>query len=224
MQAFRARLRGIRDDSGITIVELAIYMFIAAIVLTIAGVTYVGIAKSTTQSVATRSSTAEAQNALDVVASDIRAATNVPVTSTQTTWAVLDASPTQLTLITYTDAGPTFGTPYQVRIFVDGSQRLVLQQWNPPGTGATTFPRSGGPTTTRYLASGVQSTAIFSYLDQTGAAMAAAGGMATADLPKVAAITANISVKSPRSSAVVTAYNTVWMPNAGLSTAYAGAN
>ena len=224
MVGFRTRLERIRrDDRGITVVELSIYMFIAAIVLTISGLTYVNVARSTVRAADTRSSTAEAQNALDVVTSDVRAATNVPVTSTQTTWAVLDGSPTQLTLITYTDAGPTFGTPYQVRFFVDAQSRLVLQQWNPPA-GTTTFPRATGPTSTRILANGVQSTSIFAYLDQNGAPLDASRGLSSTDIPKVGAVTVSIAVKAPNSSAVVTAYNTIWMPNAGLSTAYAGAN
>lgn len=213
-----------RREAGVSLMELIVYMAIAALVLTLAGTFYVSVARTTTQSVDRRNSTAEAQNMIDVLATDIRAGTNVPVTSTSTTWSVLSASPTSLTLITYTDAGPTFGAPYQVSFQVDASGRLVLSQWNPPASGPSTFPRTDTPSVTRYLGSGVTNPAIFSYLDSTSTPISAAGGMDPAKYSKVAAVTVSLTVQAPQSSVPVNLVNTIWMPNAGLSTAYAGAN
>jgi hypothetical protein len=181
---------------------------------------FVNVAQTTQQAVDRRSSTAEAQNMFDVLTTDIRAATNIPTSSTSTTWAVLAASSTSLTIITYTDAGPTFGAPYQVQFSIDGSGRLMLQQWNPPTSGTVTFPRSGSPSVVRYVGEGAQSTAIFSYSDKNG--FSVTPGPST--LANIAAVTVNLTVQAPRSTVPVNIANTIWMPNAGLSTAYAGAN
>lgn len=207
------RRRAPRGDAGVSLVELLIVMLLSGLVLTIAASMFVNVARITVDTGDERESTAHAANIMDVVSTDIRASTNL-FSGATTTFAVLAATRDSMTIITYTDAGPSFGSPYQIR-FRMSAGRLVEDRWNPS---AAAFPRTSAPTASRVLGEQVLNTRLFRYFDSTGAEIAAPGsGMTATDRARVASIEVTLEVVAPDSTRSVVLVNNVGMPNMQVS-------
>ena len=222
MAAIRRRLAALRGDEGITLAEALVVALLSAIVMTIAGAMFVAVAKQTVISGDVRSSTADASNIMNVVSTTIRASVkNAVSTSATPDPAVVKGLATQLTVISYTDAGPSFETPLQLRYTVVNGQ-MVEDRWNPTIVGGyAVFPSlSSAPNARRILGNVVVNTAVdplFRYYAADGTQLnPSSTGLSAADRAAVASIRFNVKVRALNSQEVVDLDNTVGMPNMNL--------
>jgi hypothetical protein len=218
------RLKRAPKSAGISLVETMVVMLLSAIVMTIAGAMFVTVAKQTVISEDIRRSTADASNIMNVVSTTIRASVrNAVETSPVPDPAVVKATPTQLTIISYTDAGPSFETPLQLRYSISNGQ-MIEERWNPSIVhGYAVFPSvTTTPNARRILGNVVVNTAaepLFRYYSAAGALLTPpASGLVLADRALVASVRFNVKVRALSSLEVVELDNTVGMPNMNLDT------
>jgi prepilin-type N-terminal cleavage/methylation domain-containing protein len=242
----RIRLRRrLADDSGVSLIELMIVMLLSGLVLAMIMQFYVTVARSTTDSDGTRNSTAEASNIMNVVSTSVRAAVDIPVDPPDPAnppppaAAVRAGTLNDLTITTYTDAGPSFPVPLQIRYYVDSAGRMIEQRWvangcdiDNPSACVAKYPTYPATTTTpdalRVLGNLVVNRAncvagdttctsdpLFSYFasDRTTRLGLGSGGLTAAERDQVAYIRFNLKVRGVDSSVVVELDNTVGMPN-----------
>lgn len=136
-----ARLRAERADSerGVTLIELIVVMFLSTIILALVGTLFVNVSMKTTESVDVRSSTADASNIMNAVSTTVRGSVTIPVapksdgTPNDPLAAVKTASANTLVVYSYTDAGPSFPVPLQVRYSVNAQGRMIEDRWAATG-------------------------------------------------------------------------------------------
>jgi Tfp pilus assembly protein PilW len=219
IRVVRARLRG---DAGVSLVELLIVTMLSTLVLTLVVIMFTNVARVTVSTTGERDSSATAANIMDVVSTDIRAATRVADSNPNdaiddSVAAVLAGTARQLTIITYSDTGPDFSAIYQVRYrIVDG--QLLRDQWD-PAVATGRFPHTGAPTSTRVLGESIATGTVFRYFRQ-----AADNSLDRVEIPvadvaanraRITAIQVDLRVTAPDSRETVHLRNRVGLPNAG---------
>lgn len=211
-----------RDDAGVTLVETLVVMVLSGILMSITAVFFVTVTKQTIQSEDIRRSTADASNIMNVVSTSIRAAVrNAVATSPTPDPAVVAASSTSVTIITYTDAGPSFETPLRLRYRVDSAGRMVEDRWDASVVnGYAVFPSmSVDPDSTRVLGNVVVNTSgepLFRYYNTNGGQLGGTGWLTDTQRAAVTAVRFNVKVRADSSNEVVVLDNTVGMPNMDL--------
>jgi prepilin-type N-terminal cleavage/methylation domain-containing protein len=214
-----------RDDRGVTLVETLVVMVLSGILMSITAVFFVTVTKQTMQAEDIRRSTADASNIMNVVSTSIRAAVRNAVASSPTPDpAVVAATPTSITVITYTDAGPSFETPLRLRYRVDSAGRMVEDRWDATlVNGYAVFPSmSTNPSSTRVLGNVVVNTStdpLFRYYDTAGGQLGGSGTLTSAQRSAVTAVRFNVKVRADGSDEVVDLDNTIGMPNMDLGLA-----
>ncbi len=215
-------LRRLRDDEGYTIVEALIVMMLSALLMTIAVTFFTQVSMQTMHAVGTRQSTADASNIMNVVSTSIRAAVRNPIaTSPNPDPAIVEGTRTAITIITYTDAGPSFELPQRLRYSIDAQGRMREQSWLATNVGGyAVFPAiTAPPTTSRVLGNVVVNTAaepLFRYFDVNGTQLGVGGTLSAAERAAVTSVRFYVKVRSDTSKEVVVLDNTVGMPNMNL--------
>lgn len=218
MNAVLRRLR--RDDSGVTLVETLVVMMLSALMMTIAGTMFMTVMTQTATAENIRRSTADASNIMNVVSTSVRASVKNAVASSATPDpAVVQGTPTSLTIISYTDAGPSFETPLRLRYRVDAEGHMIEERWNPSIVGGyAVFPAmTATPTATRILGNVVVNTVgepLFRYFNAAGAELSAGGtGLSAESRAAVVEVLFVVKVRADRSDEVVELHNRIGMPN-----------
>jgi prepilin-type N-terminal cleavage/methylation domain-containing protein len=217
-----------RDDRGVTLVETLVVMVLSGILMSITAVFFVTVTKQTMQAEDIRRSTADASNIMNVVSTSIRAAVRNAVASSPTPDpAVVAATPTSITIITYTDAGPSFETPLRLRYRVDADGRMVEDRWNASiVNGYAVVPSmSTDPASTRILGNVVVNTStdpLFRYYDTNGGQLGGSGTLTSTQRSAVTAVRFNVKVRADGSDEVVDLDNTIGMPNMDLGLTESG--
>ncbi len=232
MSRLRAILR--RDESGITLIELLIVMLLSAVIMTATVALFVSVAKNTTRSVDVTHSTEDGSNVMNVISTGIRAAVRYQVAGqAEPAPAVMPGSTSQsLTIVTYTDAGPTFPDPLMVRFSVDADRRMIEERWKPQlVNGYYVYPISGtgtpigAPYFRRALGDVVMNSAtesLFRYYSGPCNADAltyvnSTTAVNTSDRSKVAFIRFNLKLRSVGSNETVQLDNKVGLPNMAIT-------
>lgn len=208
-----------RDDAGVTLVETLVVMVLSAILMSITGVFFVTVTKQTMMSEDIRRSTADASNIMNVVSTSIRAAVrNAVASSPNPDPAVVAANATSITIITYTDAGPSFETPLRLRYRVDSQGRMVEDRWDANVVnGYAVFPSmTVNPASTRILGNVVVNTSgepLFRYYNTSGGPVGGSGDLTATQRGTVTSVRFVVKVRADGSNEVVVLDNTVGMPN-----------
>ncbi|TPW71716.1 type II secretion system protein J [Schumannella sp. 10F1B-5-1] len=230
IRLIRRRLqRGPGQDAGITLVEMIVAMSLTALVLSLVGTMLVQVGKVTTITNDRSRSTAEAQNILDAMSTDIRAGVNIPGNS-PVTWAVRPGSEAtisgeKLRLITYSDvARPNpIGMPLQVAYSLE-SGTIVRNVWNLPAS-SSSYPLATAPSSKRNLGSKVTAFTL-SYIQGTCTAPAASpctvSAVTTTNVGLIIGVNISLTVQAANSTVPVSMSTTVYLPNAGSTQKYAG--
>jgi prepilin-type N-terminal cleavage/methylation domain-containing protein len=216
----RLRHRVQHEDSGVSLIESLVVMMLSALMMTIAGTMFMTVSTQTAKAEDIRRSTADASNIMNVVSTSVRASVRNAVANSATPDpAVVVGTPTSVTVISYTDAGPSFETPLQLRYWVDAEGRMIEDRWNPSVVnGYTVFPDvSSTPTATRVLGNVVVNTSgepIFRYFDAAGTELSASGtGLSETSRAAVVEVLFVVRVRADGSDEVVELHNRIGMPN-----------
>jgi len=219
----RRRLDAARGDEGITIIELMVAAFLSTLMMVAICAMFIVVAKQTVISQGTRLSTADASNIVNVVSTTIRASINNAVQNSDTPDpAVVSATSSALVVISYTDAGPSFETPLQIRYQIVGG-RMTEDRWQPSIVqGYAVFPAvTTTPSSTRTLGNVVVNTALeplFRYYNSAGTELIpGATGLSLAQRQATVSVKFDVKVLAHNSHEVVEVQNTVGMPNMTLS-------
>jgi prepilin-type N-terminal cleavage/methylation domain-containing protein len=218
----RGYRRARRDDSGVTLVETLVVMVLSGILMSITAVFFVTVTKQTMQAEDIRRSTADASNIMNVVSTSIRSAVrNAVENSPNPDPAVVAATPTSITIISYTDAGPSFETPLRLRYRVDSAGRMVEDRWAASLVrGYAVFPSmTTAPDATRILGNVVVNTSgepLFRYYDTNGGQLGGSGTLTSTQRSSVNSVRFAVKVRADGSEEVVALENTVGMPNMDL--------
>lgn len=216
------RLHRLREDDGISLIEVLVVMMLSGLLMTMAVSFFVTVSMQTMQAVDTRRSTADASNIMNVVSTSIRAAVrNAVATSPNPDPAIVAGTRTSVTVITYTDAGPSFELPQRLRYSIDSGGRMIEESWRSTNVGGyAVFPSmSTAPHSTRVLGNVVVNTAsepLFRYYDLTGAALGTSGTLSAAERAAVTSVRFYVKVQAEGSREVVVLDNTIGMPNMDL--------
>ena len=218
MNALLRRLR--HEDSGVTLVETLVVMMLSAIMMTIAGTMFVAVSMQTAAAEDIRRSTADASNIMNVVSTSVRASVKNAVASSATPDpAVVAGTPTSLTIISYTDAGPSFETPLRLRYRIDSSGRMIEDRWNSTVVnGYAVFPAiTTTPTATRILGNVVVNTSsepVFRYYNAAGLELSASGaGLNPTSRAAVVEVLFVVKVRAEGSEETVELHSRIGMPN-----------
>lgn len=230
------RLR--RDDSGISLIEWLVAMFVFGIVITLVANLYVSTTRAMDTAQNTNQNTRSASNAMNEAARMLRAGTDNPVPSTgfgappPNDPAFVYARNESVLFYAFINLTGTAQQPIQVRLRIDGTTRRLLEDIWPAtdlGNGYWSFPsETSTPQRTRILADAVAPKAAttpwtFTYLDATNTAIATAAGTAggvanvKTTLASIAAVQVTLTVQSRLGVAdhAVTLQNTIGLPNLG---------
>lgn len=212
-----------RRDDGVTLAETMVVGLVSAIVLAMAGAFFVVVAKQTVVSEDVRRSTADASNIMNVVSTTIRASIrNAVESNTVPDPAIVSGTAMQLTVISYTDAGPSFETPLQLRYSITANGQMVEERWQPSIVrGYAVFPNlTATPSSRRVLGNVVVNAAnepLFRYYNAAGVELTpTASGLTLANREMVAMVRIYVKVKAADSKEVVELINNVGMPNMNL--------
>lgn len=211
-----------RRDAGVTLAEVLVVGLVSAIVMSMAGAFFVIIAKQTVVAEDVRRSTADSSNIMNVLSTTIRASIRNAVESTTVPDpAIVKGTAMQLTVISYTDAGPSFETPLQLRYSISNG-RLVEERWLPSVIrGYAVFPAlTATPNSRRTLGNVVVNAAnepLFRYYNAAGTELIpTASGLTLVDRESAAMVRINVKVRALDSLEVVELINNVGMPNMNL--------
>lgn len=214
--------RAREDDKGVTLIETLVVMVLSALLMTIAATFFVTVTKQTMASENIRASTADASNIVNVVSTSIRASIrNAKASSPNPDPAIVEGSATAVTIISYTDAGPSFELPVRLRYSVDAQGRMVEQRWLASEVGGyAVFPAmSVTPDAVRVLGNVVVNTSVeplFRYYDVTGAPLGAVTALNATERDAVTSVRFRVKVRAENSDQVVDLDNTIGMPNMNL--------
>jgi len=210
------------EDDGYTLVEAIIVMMLSALLMTVAVTFFTTVSMQTMHAVGTRQSTADASNIMNVVSTSIRAAVRNPTAaSPNPDPAIVAGTRTSITVITYTDAGPSFELPQRLRYSVDSAGRMTEEAWRATEVGGyAVFPAlTAAPASKRVLGNVVVNTAaepLFRYFDANGNQLGVGGTLNATERAAVTSVRFFVKVRSDTSKEVVVLDNTVGMPNMDL--------
>lgn len=236
LSRIRAKLR---DESGLTLVELTVVVALLSAVMAFALQSVVSYQTAATGGIHRLENLDEARTLMQVITKDVRTAAKLDATTSP--FIVNTSNPT-MTLADdnevwfYANLDLTTACPKKVRIYVDGSQRLIEAIYDHPLAGSpatgtcTSYPPS--PTRTRFVGKYVANTTgqpIFTYYSQdtiTGALVPFCGavgpGCAQDQTPltvtngvQVKAVGIRLAIRKNVNSylAYTTLENTVRLPN-----------
>lgn len=216
-------LRRVRDEEhGVTLIETLVVMVLSALLMTIAGTFFVTVTMQTMAAQQIRASTADASNIVNVVSTSIRASIrNAKASSPNPDPAIVAGSASSVTIISYTDAGPSFELPVRLRYSVDAQGRMVEERWLASEVGGyAVFPAmSVTPAATRVLGNVVVNTSaepLFRYYDVTGGQLGAVTALSATERDAVTSVRFRVKVRAENSEQVVDLDNTIGMPNMNL--------
>jgi|GEM_PF-996285 len=228
----RRRLRGWRDDAGVTLVETLVVMVLSALLMSITVGFFVTVTKHTMQSEDARRSTADASNIMNAVSTAIRASVrNAVQTAVTPDPAIVEGDANSLTVISYTDAGvagevgAAFETPLMLRYRVDGEGRMLEDRWAAVvnSRGYAVFPdTSVDPDSTRILGNVVVNTVadpLFRYYNASGVQLEPGRGLSPEQRSVITSVRFTVKVRSDDSRETVELDNKVGMPNVDLGLA-----
>ncbi|WP_284299314.1 hypothetical protein [Homoserinibacter gongjuensis] len=206
---------------------------------------FVNVARKTTEGIDLRSSTADASNIMNAVSTTVRGSIPIDVqpqsngTPNPPKPAIKTAEANTLVVYSYTDAGPSFPVPLQVRYRVDSQGRMVEDRWaasgcslSNPSACVATYPTYAATTTTpqasRILgnivvnvtqcASGdttCQLEPLFRYYDICGTQLGSDSAGAQSRIDDIAWIEFNVRVRASDSQEDVRLVNRIGLGNSG---------
>jgi len=219
-------------DEGVTLIELMVAAFLSTLILVAMCTMFVVVARQTVASQGVRLSTADASNIVNVISTTIRASINNAVSGSDTPDpAVVSGSSSSLVVISYTDAGPSFQTPLQIRYRIV-SGRMTEERWQPTIVqGYAVFPAlTATPYQTRTLGNVVVNTALeplFRYYNSAGTELTpgitvspcsvASPCLSLAQRQATTSVKFDVKVLAQNSQQVVEVQNNVGMPNMALT-------
>ena len=218
----RRQLRNGPADEGVSLIELMVAAFLSTLILVAISTMFIVVAKQTVASQGARLSTADASNIVNVISTTIRASINNSVQGTNTPDpAIVSGTASAVTVISYTDAGPSFDTPLQIRYQVVGG-RMTEDRWKPSIVqGYAVFPAvTTTPYSTRTLGNVVVNTALeplFRYFNASSTELIPGTGLSYAQRQTVASVRFDVKVLAANSQQVVEVQNDVGMPNMALA-------
>lgn len=210
-------------DRGVTLVELMVAAFLSTLILVAISTMFIVVARQTVTSQGIRLSTADASNIVNVISTTIRASINNAVQGSDTPDpAVVSGTSSTLVVISYTDAGPSFQTPLQIRYQIVGG-RMTEDRWKPSIVqGYAVFPAlTTTPYQSRTLGNVVVNTALeplFRYYNSAGTELIpGATGLSLAQRQATVSVKFDVKVLAANSQQVVEVQNNVGMPNMALT-------
>jgi Flp pilus assembly pilin Flp len=228
----RALLRRFRsDESGLSMTELLVAMFLTLIILAMVGNFFLSTAKITLNAKQNRNTNDVASNVINEVTDAIRVSTDLSKSDGSTDYAILDGS-TRSKLIVYTLSNTSATSPAPSKITFDllgTAPSMYVQETRCPGSASGSVWVFTSPCTVRNLGVGVippdsatdTANQLFTYRDSLGAAiLIGTGKLSDTQRDSVAAITVTVRAlaeKSTTPSVIMT--NTVVLRNLGLDTA-----
>lgn len=219
----RQRLEAARADEGISLIELMVAAFLSTLIMAAISTMFIVVAKQTVASQGTRLSTADASNIVNVVSTTIRASINNAVEGSDVPDpAIVSGTSSAVVVISYTDAGPSFETPLQIRYQIVGG-RMTEDRWQPSlVNGYAVFPAvTTTPYQSRTLGNVVVNTALeplFRYYNSTGTELIPGStGLSLAQRQATVSVKFDVKVLANNSKQVVEVQNDVGMPNMALS-------
>ena len=219
----RRRLRNGPADEGVSLIELMVAAFLSTLILVAISTMFIVVAKQTVASQGARLSTADASNIVNVVSTTIRASINNSVQGTNTPDpAIVSGTASAVTVISYTDAGPSFDTPLQIRYQIVGG-RMTEDRWKPTIVqGYAVFPAvTTTPYQTRTLGNVVVNTALeplFRYFNTSGTELIpGTTGLSLSQRQTTVSVRFDVKVLAENSHEVVEVKNDVGMPNMALT-------
>ncbi|WP_285115717.1 prepilin-type N-terminal cleavage/methylation domain-containing protein [Leifsonia sp. fls2-241-R2A-40a] len=238
---FRSVVRRLSSDqSGISLIEWLVAMFVFGIVITLIANLYVSTTRAMDNAQNTNQNTRSASNAMNEMARMLRAGTDNPVSSTgfgappPNDPAFVYARNESVLFYAFVNLTGTTQQPIQVRLRIDSATRQLLEDTWPAtslGNGYWSFPaETTAPQRTRILADVIApkttgSSWTFTYLDVTNTPIptgaGTGGGVANVKttLASIASVQLTVTVLSRLGVAdhQVTLQNTVGLPNLGLN-------
>ena len=214
------------SEAGISLVELLVSMMIFAIILTLVGSMYSGMADTVAMGNSSNQSTKVASSAMNEVGRVIRfATTNAVLSQPAPNPAIVVGKSEALTVYTYVDASSASPQPIKISFTLDGTRRLVEQRYAATNVaGFWLFP-APTPYYTRIITSGIGTPSgaeqpLFTYQLIDGSAVAVPGtGLTATQAATIAAIqvTLKVTTDGGASAQQVTLQSTIGMSNLGLS-------
>jgi len=224
------RLR--RDESGMTLIELSVTIFVLGVLGTIVVGLFVNISTTLTRDRAAMDSTSIASVGMNEVTKIVRAGTEIRVAGlTLNDPVFVTAKTEEMTINSYlADSSTGVLSPVKVQLTINPTTRdLVETRWSSTKNSAGYWifdPTPGAPrtiarsmaTVTPPLAAGQKY--LFTYYDASGVELVVpAGGLTESQRRAVAAVQVTVTVQADQTgrSKPVTLQNTVGMPNLGVS-------
>lgn len=234
-----------RGDEGVSLIELMVVMMLSTILLGLVATLFVNVSVKTTQGVDVRSSTADASNIMNAVSTTVRGSVPIDVAPNSDGSlnpplpAIKTAGANSLVIYSYTDAGPSFPVPLQIRYSVNGQGRMVEDRWAAtgctlanPSACTTAYPKYKATTTTpdatRILGNVVVNTMqcavgdttcqlepLFRYYDICGTQLGTDKDGAQSRIADVAWIEFNVRVRASDSQQDVRLVNRIGLGNTG---------
>lgn len=226
IRRLRRRVEAVKGDEGVTLIELMVAAFLSTLMMAAICGMFVLVAQQTVVSQGTRLSTADASNIVNVVSTTIRASINNAKEGSDTPDpAIVFATSKVVVVISYTDAGPSFETPLQIRYQIVAG-RMTEDRWKPTIVdGYAVFPGlNTTPYQTRTLGNVVVNTdaePLFRYYDAASPTpnelVPGPSGLTLAQRQATVSIKFDVKVRADNSQEVVDVQNTVGMPNMTLA-------
>jgi Tfp pilus assembly protein PilW len=233
------------DDTGVSLIELLVVMVLSTLIVTVVVTLFVNVARHTGESIDLRSSTADASNIMNAVSTTVRGAVPIDVQPSSSGVpnpqlpAIKTAEANTLVVYSYTDAGPSFPVPLQVRYRVDAQGRMVEDRWaasgcslsNPsactaayPTYAATTTPPQASRILGTVVVNVTQCTSgdstcqlepLFRYYDICGTQLGSDSAGAQSRIDDIAWVEFNVRVRAFDSQADVRLVNRIGLGNTG---------
>ena len=213
-------------EAGLSLIELLIAMMLTGLIMTLGVWMFVAGTHSVSLAQSVDGGTRQASNGMNEAARMIRAATPNPLTNpspgaAQNDPAVVSASANAIAFYAYVNLTGA-ESPVMVRFSVDGSGRLIEQQWKPnsatPGVnGHWDFPAPNTkPTSQRTLCSSIPaSVTVFRYFNKAGTELASATLTDSTSRAAITSVQVTITIQPTGAASAVTISNTIGMSNVG---------
>lgn len=229
MTSIARRLRSLRGERGVTLIELLVAMVIFGILLTVVSGLYISAMNTVSLTRGLTDNTKVVSNAMNAVSRSIRAATENPVAGqTLPDSAFVSAKDDEVVLYAYINLTSSEEQPVMIRYRIDRtSGALTESRW--PATqlsnGNWKFPAlTVTPDYTRTVAVTISPYTSgdhpFTYLSKNGTVIAApASGLSLDNRRLVASVRITLTVQSSLTDSAnpVTLQNTVGIPNLGFA-------
>jgi hypothetical protein len=227
----RTRLRAADNESGVTLVELIVAMFLSGLILALVASFFSQVTRITASSVQTGNSSSIASNAMFEISNVVHEATTIPVSGGAPLLAVNTAQANKLIIYTYSDVSTSL-TPVPTRVTFTftplpaATATIVETRCLATASGAFWVFTSCSSTSTRTIGGNVvaptgSQLSPFTYLNSTGGTIGlVSGSVPAASLGLIASIQVSVNVQATGSTtAPVYLTRNVGMPNLGLQIA-----